>query len=118
MTSQYTRDAIIYNERAINDLIWRIRNGKNPSPRTISMYREHVMALSELLVALDQQEKSEAKAAGRQAKIVEWIMPDPVGQIVGVTDPDEKRSLEWHGWFKSLARPVTTPIRQPRKIAA
>ena len=118
MTSKYTLEAIIFNEREVNALIWRIRNGKNPHPRTLSLYREHVMALSALLEALEQQAKSEAESTGKAPKVVEWIKPVPHGQIVGVFDPREKMRLGWKFWFKSMQRPAAPlPFLSRRGVA-
>lgn len=103
MPNQSTIDAIIFNEREVNSLIWAIRKGKIGA-RNLRDYREHVQALSALLEAADQQEKSEAKAAGRAPKVIEWKEPYPNGQIVGVPDQVEKMKLGWRGWFKSLER--------------
>ena len=116
MPNQSTIDAINFNEKHVNALILAIRDGKTGA-RNLRDYREYVQALSALLEAADQQFKSEA-AAGVATKAIAWVEPLPFGQIVGVTDADEKRRLGWKFLSKSLARPVTTPIRQPRKIAA
>lgn len=93
MTSKHTIDAIIANTVSINALIWRIRNGKKPSPRTISLYREHVEALSALLISLEQQ----------TGEPIKWIEPVPFSQIVG-RSPEEKRRLGYRGWFRSFER--------------
>ena len=104
MPNQSTIDAILFNEKEVNALIWAIREGKTGA-RNLRDYREHVQALSAMLDAADQQFKSEA-AAGHSPKAIAWVEPLPDGQIVGVSDPAEKRRLGWKFWFKSSERPA------------